>query len=96
MDDTLCFVDECCIGGITLRVVRSWRYLFTRQFGQLGMTSAYVMNIGLGSGQYPSTSIQDGTSFTAKSVMGLVDDVLEDDRVRALNADLELFEDHWR
>ena len=77
MDDTLRFVDECCIGGITLRVVRSWRYLFTRQFGQLDMTSAYVMSIGLGSGQYPSTSILDGTSFTAKSVMWLVDDSAE-------------------
>ena len=41
------------------------------------MTSAYVMSIGLGSGQYPSISIQDGTSFTAKSVMWLVEDSAE-------------------
>ena len=42
--------------------------------GQLDMTCTYVMSIGLGSGQYPLTSILDGTSFTAKSVMWLVDD----------------------
>ena len=29
-------------------VVRSWRYLFAPQFGQLGMTSAYVMSFEFG------------------------------------------------
>ena len=36
-----------------------------------------LMRIGLGSGQYPSISIQDGTSYTAKSVMWLVDNSAE-------------------